>query len=153
MPDAAEAIEEIDERSAHECLQRLVHVAERNALLQHFVAIDFYGELRHGRKSGGEDQREFRPFARRGHELFLIGAQEIHALTGSVFQDERYPSRRAYAGNRGRRKGDRGAFGDGAQRRIQMNLDGPILFVGSLAFFPFLQRHPKKRAVGVLHAA
>lgn len=41
LPLAAEPVEIINERAAHECLQRSVNMAEFHTLRQHLVAIDF----------------------------------------------------------------------------------------------------------------
>ena len=47
LPLAAEAVEVVDERPAHERLDRSIHILDVDTLLEHFVAIHVDELLRH----------------------------------------------------------------------------------------------------------
>ena len=63
LPCSPEPIEVVDEKSAHECLQRLINLGQVDSLLQHFVAIDVDEDLRNIRQKGRYQARELRAFA------------------------------------------------------------------------------------------
>ena len=77
LPLAAEAVEVIDERAAHEALHRLVDVLQLDALLQHLVAVHVHEYLRHRRQRGGEHAGEFGALFRRCQELLQVLGQEV----------------------------------------------------------------------------
>ena len=60
LPLPAEAVELVHDRAAEERLQRLVDVAERDALLQHLVAVDVGVDLRHVRAERATSRRSAR---------------------------------------------------------------------------------------------
>ena len=68
LPLAAEAVEVVHEVAAHEGLERLVDVAELDALLEHLVAVDVDETCGTAGRNVVLTPASLRPLARRGHE-------------------------------------------------------------------------------------
>src|SRR6202007_2108996 len=65
LPGAAESIEIVHEKSAHECLQGLINRRQIDSLLNHFVAIDVHENLRSVRLEYRNESAELGTFSRR----------------------------------------------------------------------------------------
>ncbi len=139
-PLAAEAVELIHVESAEERLHRLVDVAEGDALLQHFVAIDVSVELRHRRGELGRDADQFGPLPRRLEKLLHVLVQEVEAAAGAVLQPEREAALRAKTGNRRRHHGERrGLRHQPAQFHVEMIDDLAGIELRLRSFVPRLE--------------
>src|SRR5260370_35263895 len=86
-------------------LQRLIDVADRDALLQRFVAVDVDVDLRHSGAERAVDVLQLRTLARRGQKLLEVFIEERHGVAPAVLQPERKAAGGAKAGN-GRRNDD-----------------------------------------------
>ena len=108
LPLPSEAVEVVDEQSAHEGLDGAVDVVERDALLEHLVAIDRHELLRHARQERGDDAGAISGRLRAAAmNLLQIVGQELHVVAGAVFQDEGEAAGGADAGNGRRREAER----------------------------------------------
>src|SRR5262249_6597029 len=64
LPGAAEAIEIVHKKSAHERLQRLIYRGQIDSLLDHFVAVHVHKNLRHVRLERRNESAELGTLAR-----------------------------------------------------------------------------------------
>ena len=78
LATAAEIVEVVDEQPAHVSLDRLVDIADGNALLQGLVAIDVDKPLRNVGRNVVRDHADFRPLASRRHELAQIVRKKLN---------------------------------------------------------------------------
>src|SRR5260370_21081340 len=93
-------------------LQRLIDVADRDALLQRFVAVDVDVDLRHSRAERAVDVLQLRTLARRGQKLLEVFIEERHRVAAAVLQPEREAAGGAEAGNRRRKEREHGGLRD-----------------------------------------
>ncbi len=140
-PLPAEAVELVHEQPAEKRLHRLIDVAERDALLQHLVAIDVGEQLRHRRGELRGDAGQLRPLARRGEELLQVLVRGTStAAAAAILQPEREAALRAEAGNRRRHHGERRRLGhEPAQLAVEAVDDRPRVELGLVALVPRLE--------------
>ena len=151
LPGAAEAVEVVHEKSAHECLQRLINLTEIDSLLEHFVAIDIHENLRHIWQKCRNKRAELRPFTRRVEKRLHILREKGDVFAGAIFQDELESAGSAHARNRRRRKSEGETFGETGELFVNVRLDGGVLFFRLGPFAPGLERDEEERAVSILH--
>src|SRR6266478_6062759 len=99
LPLTAKAVEVIDERAAHEGLERLIDFTQVHALLEGLVAIHMDENLRHDRQESSAEAGQFRALARGFEKLIQVVIEELQVPAGPVLQDEGKTSGRAYALN------------------------------------------------------
>src|SRR5579863_4174843 len=104
LPLQSKTVEEVNQRSAHEGLQGLVHIAQRDLLAQYLGGVNFYAYLRHIEQSRGHDSRKLRTLASFSHEKLCVLREKWRAATRPVFQDKGNAPRGAHSWNRGRRE-------------------------------------------------
>ncbi len=117
LPLASEPVEVVDEQPAHEGLDGAVDVVDRDALLDHLVAVDRHELLRHAGQERGAQAADLRPFARRRHELVQIVGEEPDVAAGAVFENKGESAGCADAGNGRRREAEGHGFRELAQFR------------------------------------
>ena len=150
LPCSPEPIEVVDEKSAHECLQRLINLGQVDSLLQHFVAIDVDEDLRNIRQKGGDQPGELGPFARGVEKRLQILGKETDVFARAILEYERESTSRADTGNCRWRKRERETFAQTREVFVQSRLDRLILFLGFRSLTPRLESDEEKGAVSVL---
>ena len=150
LPLPPEAVEIIDQETAHEGLQRLVYIADVYALAYDLDAIHIHIHLWHIRRIGCDQRREFGPLTRRGDKFIHVLGQEFLTAAGPVFEHERCATRRTDTRNSRWLKRERDCFFQLGQRPAHILLNGQILFVFRFARIPVLQRHEEKCVVCIL---
>ena len=110
LPGAAEAVEVIHKKAAHECLQRLINRGEIDALLDDFVAIDLDENLRNIRQKCRNQGAELRPFVRCLQKRLHVLGEKRDVFTRTIFEHKRESTRCSDAGNRRWRKRERDTF-------------------------------------------
>ena len=153
LPLPPETVEVVDEAAAKEGLQRLVHVFDVDALLEHFVAVHVDEQLGNDRTECAGHAGQLGALARRLQELVGLLGQERDVLARTVLQDESGAARHADALDCRRRERKRNGPVDASQPFRQLGLDRTVLFLRLLALGPFLEGDEEKRAVRVLHLA
>src|SRR5580658_9778548 len=123
LPLQSKTIEEVNQRSAHEGLEGLVHIAKRDLLAQYLRGVDFYSHLGHIEQSGGHDSCQLRTFASLSHEKLCVLGKKRRAAARPVLQDKGNPSRGAHSWNRGRWKRKSKSCFDLRECTQQMDLD------------------------------
>ena len=137
LPLTAEAVEVIDERASHECLDSPINILYVDTLLQYFVAIDGDELLGHARQKCGIDRCEFRTLSGRGQELVQIFGKERHVVTRAILQNKREASRSSHARNCWRRKREGNALRQSSQFPVYALPYELILLFSFLPVFPF----------------
>src|SRR5664280_207346 len=99
MPLQAKTIEVVHQRSAHEGLQCLVHIAQGDLLGQHLRLVHGHTYLGNSEESRRHDTGQFGALLGRSHEDFRVLGQEVGTATGPVFENERESSGGAHARN------------------------------------------------------
>ncbi len=108
LPLAAEAIEIVDEITAHKCLDGAVDIAQIHALLQHLVAIyldKFLGNI--GQESGTKTG-DFGALSSGGKKEVQVSGEELDIASRTVLEHEGETAGSADAGNgrRGKTEGN-----------------------------------------------
>ena len=123
LPGAAEAVEVVHEKSAHERLQRLIYRGQIDSLLDHFVAIDVHENLRHVRLERRNEGAELGTFARGVEKCLHILREKRDVFSCAIFQHKGESTGSADARNRRWRKRKRDAFAETGEVFIQSRLD------------------------------
>src|SRR5437879_758639 len=151
LPGTTEAVEVIHEESAHECLERLINLAEIDSLFQHFVAIDVHEYLRDIWQKRRNERSKLRPFSRRVEKCLHVLRKKGDVFAGAIFQYELESTGGAYAGDCRRRKSEGQAFGQTGELFVNVRLDGGVLFFRLDPFAPGLERDEEERTISILH--
>ena len=138
MPLAAEAVEVVHEKAAHESLDGLVDVADRHALLEYLIFVHVHKLLRNAGKKRGAQAGYLRAFPRRGNECVKVCRQELHILAGAILQNERESAGSADSGNGGWRKVECDSFWKLAEFLVNALLHHLKLLGPGLAVLPFV---------------
>ena len=101
-PLSAKPVELIDEKAPEVGLQRLVNVADLDALFQYLVPIDVRKQLRYGRRKLRGYARKFRTFARGCQKLLEILIEKIDGASAAYLYPQREPSGTSQTWYRGR---------------------------------------------------
>src|SRR5207244_12731905 len=153
LPCSAEAIEIVHEKSAHERLQRLINRGEIDSLLDHFVAVDLYKNLRHVRLERRNESAELGTLARGVEKRLHILRQKRDIFSRAIFQYELESAGSAHARNHRWRESKRDPFTETCEILIQSRLDCVVLFLRLRSFAPRLESDKEKRVVGIGHQA
>ena len=154
LPLQTEAVEEVDQRAAHERLHRLVQIAQLDLLGHGLGVVHLDSDLGNAEQCSGHDARQLRTFAGLGHEDLRVLGEKINAAARPVFENEGGAAGGSHA-RESQAAGTRTQFRTGlwTERLRQMGLDSVVAGLRSLAFFPWLQRDEEERAVGGVDAA
>src|SRR5262249_11183893 len=136
LPGAPEAIEVVDEVSAHEGLERLVDALDVDSLLQHFVAVDLREELRNIGDERRRERADLGPFARLGDESLRVLRQELDVRTRAIFQHERDAAGSTDARDCGRWERERDRLANLPELPIDVRLDRAVLLLARRALVP-----------------
>src|SRR5262249_36758878 len=147
LPLAAEPVEVVDERPAHEHLNRSIHILDVDTLLEDLVAIHGDELLRHIGQERGRHRGEFRTLPRGGNQLVRVVREKGHVASRAVLQDERESAGRSHTGNGRRRKRKRYALTETGEFLVHALPDELVLLFALLPVLPFLQRHEEECAV------
>src|SRR5208282_1242745 len=147
LPLAAEAIEIVNEKAAHEGLKSLVDVFDGDTLLDDFVAVHVDELLRNTGKEGGADVGDFRAFAGGGKKFVQVVGEKFDVVAGAVFEDEGEAAGSADAGNGGRGERESDAFGNFAEFAVNVLFDLLELFIAGFAVVPGLEGDEEKAVV------
>src|SRR5262249_24928399 len=140
LPLAAEPVEVVDERSAHERLNRSIDVFDVHSLLQRLVALDRDELLRHVGQECRRKRREFRTLARGGNELVRVVGEKRDVTSGAILEDERKAAGRSDTGDGRRRERERDALPESGEFLVHVLTNGLVLFFSRLPILPLLQR-------------
>src|SRR5207244_4732305 len=89
LPGAAESVEVVHEKSAHERLKRLINRGEIDALLDDFVTIDPDENLGNVRQKCRNQRAKLGPFARCIQKCFHVLREKRDILACPVFKHKR----------------------------------------------------------------
>src|SRR5262249_34399860 len=106
LPLAAEAVELVDVDASEEGLERLVHVADGDALLQDLVAVDVGVDLGHRRAPDAVDVGHLGTLPRGLEELRGVLLQDVDGSAAPALEPEREAAAGAEALDGGRLEGD-----------------------------------------------
>ena len=149
LPLAAEPIEVVHERAAHERLHGSVDVGQIHALSKDARAVHVDVDLRDVGQKRGVQARQFGAPPRRRHEPVRIVREELDVSARAVLQHERDASGRADAGDRWGWKRERHALDERGEVAIQTRLNR----VGRRPLSPGLEGDEEEAVVGCLHLA
>ena len=136
-PLAAEAVELVDVDAAEERLERLVDVADLDALLQDLVAVDVGVDLGHRGAPDAVDVGELGALPRGLQELLEVLLQELDGSAAAVLEPEREAAAGAEALDGGRLESDDARFQDlRAELSVQAADDRAREHVVALALVP-----------------
>ena len=144
---ASEAIEIIDEISAHERLDGAVDITEADSLLQYFVAVHIDKLLRNTRQESRTEAGDFRPLSSGFEKCGQIFSEKRNIATGTVFKNESEASGCADARNGRRRKTEGDSLGQLTQLAIKMRLNGLKLLGSRGAIVPRIEGDDEKCVV------
>ena len=147
LPLAAEAIEIVNEVSAHEGLDGAVDIVEVHALLQDLVAVDVNKFLRDAGQERCAKAGDFRALASGVEKSGEVPGEEWNVGAGTVFKDEGEAAGSADAGNGRRGESESNSLGQFAQLAVEVRLDRLKLFSRLSALIPGLQGDGKERVV------
>ena len=133
-----QAVEVDSRKSAHECLERLIHLAEIDSLFENLVSIDIHENLRHRGQKRRNQARELGAFAGGFQKFFQVLCEKGDVFARAIFQYELETAGSADARNRRRRKREGETFGDTGELFVNVRLDGGVLFFRLGPFAPGL---------------
>ena len=140
LPLAAEAVEVIHQRAAHERLQSLVHVGQVDALCQNLGLVDGDVDLRNAVKRRGVQAGQLGTLACGFHEDLKILDQERGAAPRTVLENEAEAAGIADARNGRWGKDEGNAGGELRKGTLQVRLDACVALGRRFAVAPVLQR-------------
>src|SRR5208337_3761044 len=138
LPLQTEAVEIIDQRAAHECLDSLIEPVQRDLLGQGLSVIDLHADLGNAKEGRGQQAGYFRTLARFGHEQLRVLGEEVDPAAGAVLENKSSSTRGSYSRNRGRRERERNPGGHLRERLLQVLLNSVIARLRRLAHIPGL---------------
>ena len=89
LPLSPEPVEIVNKISAHESLDGLIDVRDRDAELQRLIAVHVNKLLRHTGQKRGVDAGNLRAFAGGGDELINVGGKIRNVMPAPVLKDQR----------------------------------------------------------------
>ncbi len=88
LPLQAEAVEEVNQRAAHERLHCLVQVRQLDLLGHRFGVVHLYPDLGNAEQGCGEEPRQLRAFACFRHIDLCLLREKVNGAARAVFKNE-----------------------------------------------------------------
>src|SRR5207302_7600139 len=147
-PLAAEPVELVDVRTAHERRHRLVDAAQVDALLEDLVAVDAGVDLGYRGAPDRVDRSHLRPFPRGCHERLQVLRKERNVTAAAVLDPHGEATRGPETRDGGRREAE-------SERLVDLTGELPVEATdhridcvrGSRTFRPLLERDEVEAAV------